>query len=389
MPDAPAGMRHALTACQGGDVGARCPGATIPRRTAPVAQLDRASVYGTEGQRFESSRARSARRPLPSLVVGRGSDQSARRQAQKQRAREERLEREREAARDDDRRRRLAIGAAVLAALLAAAAIAAAVTTGGGGEREATGAPAAESIADVHGVGVNPADRSLYIATHTGLFRSPPATSTAVRVDGPEQDLMGFSVAGPDRFVASGHPGPGQGGPMGLGLLESRDRGRTWRSVSLAGSDLHLLRAMGDAVYAFDGRLRVSGDGGRTWQRRSAPEGLIDIAIDPGDGDRVLASTESGVRLSGDGGRTWAATSLRTPVLLAWGRRQRPAAIGGDGAVLTSADGGRTWGPAGTAGGQPAAFAGDADGALYVARPDGAVDWSTDGGRTWRPRSRN
>src|SRR3981081_4261542 len=28
-------------------------------RSAPVAQLDRASVYGTEGQRFESSRARS------------------------------------------------------------------------------------------------------------------------------------------------------------------------------------------------------------------------------------------------------------------------------------------------------------------------------------------
>src|SRR5215213_5097499 len=27
-------------------------------QTAPVAQLDRASVYGTEGQRFESSRAR-------------------------------------------------------------------------------------------------------------------------------------------------------------------------------------------------------------------------------------------------------------------------------------------------------------------------------------------
>src|SRR3954454_15956856 len=28
------------------------------RASAPVAQLDRASVYGTEGQRFESSRAR-------------------------------------------------------------------------------------------------------------------------------------------------------------------------------------------------------------------------------------------------------------------------------------------------------------------------------------------
>ena len=35
-------------------------GAKLPRRSrpAPVAQLDRASVYGTEGQRFESSRAR-------------------------------------------------------------------------------------------------------------------------------------------------------------------------------------------------------------------------------------------------------------------------------------------------------------------------------------------
>src|SRR5262245_51852440 len=29
------------------------------RLFAPVAQLDRASVYGTEGQRFESSRART------------------------------------------------------------------------------------------------------------------------------------------------------------------------------------------------------------------------------------------------------------------------------------------------------------------------------------------
>src|SRR4051812_47904923 len=35
------------------------PAATLRPRHAPVAQLDRASVYGTEGQRFESSRARS------------------------------------------------------------------------------------------------------------------------------------------------------------------------------------------------------------------------------------------------------------------------------------------------------------------------------------------
>jgi len=37
-------------------------------RPAPVAQLDRASVYGTEGQRFESSRARSTETALESQI---------------------------------------------------------------------------------------------------------------------------------------------------------------------------------------------------------------------------------------------------------------------------------------------------------------------------------
>ena len=312
----------------------------------------------------------------------------ARRDAEKRRLRKQRLEREREAARARRRRRQLTIGGAVLAA--ATVVVAVVLLAGRGGEEggETAGEPAAP-IADVHGIGVNPADEALYIATHTGLFRSPAGAATATRVDGPEQDLMGFSVAGPDRFVASGHPGPGQHGPASLGLLESRDRGRTWRSVSMEGSDLHLLRAAGDAVYAYDGRLRASRDGGRTWEDRGGPAGLIDLAVHPADGDRLLASTESGVQASRDGGRTWKTTALETPVLLAWAEPGRPAAIGGDGSVQTSADGGRTWTPAGTAEGQPAAFAADGDGRLYVGRPDGAVDWSQDGGRTWRPRSRN
>ena len=304
-----------------------------------------------------------------------------------QRVRAERLDREREAKRLTQRRRQLSIGAAVAAGVIAIAVVV--LATRGGDDGAATAGKAPAKIPDVHGIGVNPSDKALYIATHSGLFRSPAGAATATRVDAPEQDLMGFAVAGPDRFVASGHPGPGQPGPTSLGLLDSRDRGRSWRSVSLEGADLHLLRAAGEALYAFDGQLRSSRDGGRTWQQRSAPEGLIDLAIDPADRERVLASTEAGVRVSRDGGRTWRKAPLITPVLLAWARPGRPAAIGGDGAVQTSTDGGRTWTPAGTAEGQPAAFAADRNGALYVARQDGAVDWSSDGGRTWRPRSRN
>lgn len=312
----------------------------------------------------------------------------ASRQVEKQRLRAERLERELEAERAR-RRRRLRIVTAALAGVVVVA-IVVVVAAGGGDRSDVTaGEPAAVSLADVHGIGVNPADDALYIATHGGLFRSQPGERTALRVRGREQDLMGFTVAAPDRFFASGHPGPGQGGPTSLGLLESRDRGRTWRPVSLAGSDLHLLRAVGAGVYAFDGELRASRDGGRTWLARTTPDGLIDIAIDPADGDRLLASTESGVQASRDGARTWQKTALNRPVLLAWARPGRPAAVGGDGAVQTSADGGLTWKSAGTAEGQPAAFAADREGALYVARADGAVDWSSDAGRTWRPRSRN
>lgn len=299
------------------------------------------------------------------------------------------MEREQEAQSAAQRKRGLAIGGALVAVVVAAAVIAAIVASGDGDDGAGAGGQA-QQITDVHGIGVNPADRALYIATHSGLFRSPPGARTAKRVDGPEQDLMGFAIAGADRFVASGHPGPGQGGPMSLGLIASRDRGRTWRYVSLEGSDLHLLRAVGDVLYSNDGQqLRASRDGGRSWRELAGPEGLIDLAIDPTNGERVLASTESGVQLSRDAGRTWRRTSLRTPVLLAWGRRGRPAAITGDRAVRTSADGGRTWRSAGSFDIEPAAFAADRRGDLYVAGGDGSVDWSTDGGRTWRPRSRN
>lgn len=285
---------------------------------------------------------------------------------------------------------RLGVGGGIVAIV---AVIAAVVLTGGDNESPTStrggGGATGEAIADVHGLGVNPAEGALYIATHTGLFRSTRGQRTAVRVDAPEQDLMGFSVAGPDRFVASGHPGPGQQAPPALGLLESRDRGRTWKVLALSGrADLHVLRASDNTVYAYDGALRVSRDGGRTWLGRRAPGQLIDLAIDPGNADRVLASTSDGIQLSTDGGRTWRSTSLRVPVLLAWGNT-RPSAIDGDGGIHAGGSNGRDWRRSGSWQGQPAAFAASADGTLYVAQGDGSVDVSSDGGRTWRPRSRN
>jgi hypothetical protein len=58
----------------------------------------------------------------------------------------------------------------------------------------------------VHGLGVNPSDRALLVATHSGLWRSPPGESRSERVGESRQDTMGFTVAGPDYSSAPGIP---------------------------------------------------------------------------------------------------------------------------------------------------------------------------------------
>ncbi len=312
------------------------------------------------------------------------------RRAQRQRLREQREAREREAELSRARRRRAGVLVGGLLAVAALVGVALALSAGGDEGGGVENGPAMAKIQDVHGIGVNPADGALYIATHTGLFRSAQGESSALRVDAPEQDLMGFSVAGADRFVASGHPGPQQDLPPALGLIDSRDRGRTWRSLSLQGeADFHLLRAAGDIVYAFSGSLMASRDGGRSWQERTSPGEIVDLAPSPEDPDRVLASTSDGLRVSDDGGRSWARGTLDPPALLAWSAGDRAFALDGNARAYSSIDGGRSWNPAGAAQGPPVAVAADRSGTVYVARQDGSVDASSDGGRTWRPRSRN
>lgn len=81
----------------------------------------------------------------------------------------------------------------------------------------------------VHGLGVNPADGDVYAATHFGPGRVPQ-DGEAHRVGDTAHDLMGFTVVGPDDFVASGHPVMTDELPPLLGLIATTDAGKTWRS---------------------------------------------------------------------------------------------------------------------------------------------------------------
>jgi hypothetical protein len=246
----------------------------------------------------------------------------------------------------------------------------------------------------VHGLGVNPGDGALYIATHTGLWRVGPEEQRAERIGDRLQDTMGFTVAGSDRFLGSGHPDPrdfrDRRLPPLLGLIESTDAGKTWRPISLLGkADFHVLRNAGNRVYGFDAtkeRLMVSRDKGRTWSEHQPPAPVIDLVTDPRRSERVLIATERGLFESDDAGRSWRARS-KAAGLLAWPAPTRLYAVDGRGRVFASADAGGEWKAVGDIDGQPAALLATAPQELYVALHDGTIKRSANGGASWKVRS--
>ena len=281
--------------------------------------------------------------------------------------------------------------------LLAVLAVAATFAAACGSDDQGTSTTAADggaapdhagaNFGHIHGLGV--ADGDVYIASHNGLFRAPRGSDTPEQVDPTGRDVMGFSAISPGRFIGSGHPGPGQDGPSSLGMIESRDEGKTWKNVSLSGrADFHVLRSAGNFVYGFDvgSGFMASSDAGRTWARRDVPAPMFDVAIDARDPQRLVASTEQGLFASSNGGRGWSAVNQQVAGLLAWPARGRLFVFGADGAVQRSADEGRSFSTVGTAGGQPAAFIADGDD-LYAGLADGTVKRSTDGGASWSVRA--
>jgi hypothetical protein len=235
----------------------------------------------------------------------------------------------------------MALGTALVVALAAA----------GCGEAQPRSSPPVSDdpgAVHIHGLGINPRDGALYAATHTGLFviRDGGASRVADRY----QDTMGFTVVGPDHFLGSGHPDfrdqqllKADRPPL-LGLVESRDAGRTWKATSLLGEvDFHVLEVAHGNVYGFDatgGRFMVSRDR-RRWQTRSSAS-LLDFAVDLSDSELILGATQRGLMRSLDGGRHWRPAGGPTVVLLEWDSANALWAVAADGRLWASADAGRS-----------------------------------------------
>ncbi|HWG55922.1 MAG TPA: hypothetical protein VNT58_05305 [Gaiellaceae bacterium] len=257
------------------------------------------------------------------------------------------------------------------------------------------GAESAQPLEDakpehIHGVGVDPGDGAVLVATHRGLFRAARGADRLRPVGTYRHDLMGFTVVGAGDYVASGHPDLRTDLPSHLGLIRSRDGGRTWQPVSLHGhADFHLLRARGDVLYGGDvrgGRFLRSDDGGTTWEERTLPAPTSDVAVSPADEDRLVAATERGLYASEDGARSW--RRLRAGIgFVAWPAEELLVVVAPDGSVSRSRDGGRTLQSGGSLDGQPEALAA-ADGAVVAAVHGRGVFVSRDGGATWTLRAR-
>ncbi|WP_073951442.1 F510_1955 family glycosylhydrolase [Streptomyces kebangsaanensis] len=242
------------------------------------------------------------------------------------------------------------------------------------------------AVSHVHGLGIDPADGHLYVATHEGVIAVTKA-GTAKRVSD-TADYMGFTVIGPKTFLGSGHPAEGSGDHADRGLIRSTDSGKTWKTLSLGGSaDFHALKYAHGTVYGYDstrGVLRVSTD--RTnWDTR-AELAALDIAVSPKDPDLVLATTENGVARSTDGGRTFGAGSGQVLAFLSWPTADALYGVDLAGGLHRSTDGGATWQKSGTVpGGQPQALTAVDNGHVLAATGDGVYE-SRDGGKTFTLR---
>ena len=110
---------------------------------------------------------------------------------------------------------------------------------------------------------------------------------------------------------------------------------------------------------------------------------LVDLAIDPSDPRRWIATAPDGVWLSRDEGGTWRPVDPVPNSYLAWPTADALFRLDPGGPLMVSRDGGGRWEEVGSTGGEPRALTAADPDLLYAALVDGTVTASRDGGATW------
>lgn len=276
--------------------------------------------------------------------------------------------------------------AALTAAALLTATLAGCSTDSGAPTAASSPDGEPQSLGHVHGIGTDPADGTVYIASHFGVFRLDE-DSGPERVADRWQDTMAFTVVGPGHFLASGHPDLREDLPAHLGLIESTDAAQTWTPLSLQGeADFHALEVAGQRTYGYDsvgGQLLVSEDR-RTW-RRLDQTAVLDLAADPDEHDRLLATTGQGRLVEYQVGTRAAPSALDAPRLafIDWADADTLVGLAPDGVIYVSGDGAQSWQRTTAVPGDAQAL--EVSAQRWYAATSRGVYASTDAGRSWEP----
>jgi hypothetical protein len=302
--------------------------------------------------------------------------------------------------------RRLAAALALLAAAgLAAAGLAGCASTSQGGGASAS-AQRSDRLVDfskkppyVNALDYDAKKKRFLLTTNKGFWAIDSATGKVTQIKGQlsyqgKTDTVGTFLEIeplPDgTFLGSGHPDHQNTLPQFLGFLKSTDEGQTWQALARVGdADLHKIIPAHGKIYAFDavlGAMLISADGGRTFQERFTPRGLvIDFVVDPNDANFLIAATEDQVYRTEDGGNRWRPLDNGFGTRLVWPEPARIVRADKDGTIKESTDRGATWRQIGKLDGEPYKFeTTDEPNHLYLAVSDGTIFETVDGGKTWK-----
>ena len=267
--------------------------------------------------------------------------------------------------------------------LLLVAAVMTSCTTSETRPSDEPAAPApADALGHIHGLGVDPADEALVVATHLGLHRVS-ADGDQTRIADRYDDLMGFTVIGPRHYLASGHPEVRADAPPHLGLIESTNGGKTWKASALRGeADFHILEPAGRRLFAYDsltGTLR-STTNRRTFSTITQTP-LLSIAALPDSSILIGTNHQAQLVRIDPAAKTVEPVDGPRLVVLDTTRAGDLVGLAPDGTVHVSRNAGKAWRPRGSINGVPAALTTSTD-SWYAATPD-SVHRSSDRGKTW------
>lgn len=185
-------------------------------------------------------------------------------------------------------------------------------------------------LTHVHGLAYSADGKQLFIPSHHGI--AAYADGRWAKMAGPEHDYMGFAATR-EAFYSSGHPAAGSSLINPFGLIKSKDAGKTWQQLGLAGeSDFHTLAASYEtnAVYVLNygpntrmpqAGLYLTQTDGLAWTRAAA-NGLKakvnSLAVHPRDTNVVAVGTADGLYMSRDAGNHFESLVRSTQVLAQW-----------------------------------------------------------------------